>query len=106
MCTAPCWPLGLEVFTASAIAIGRPRAFKGNTIIWLKALENLIDICIDYSNDWRFKFGINKSKTVVIVKKDMYKPTWYIGNNKLDRISEVELLGVTIDTKGGYDTHF
>ena len=36
----------------------------------------------------------------------MYKPTWYIGNNKLDRVSEVELLCVTIDTKGGYDTHF
>jgi hypothetical protein len=67
-------------------------------------LQTLIDTCVNYSIKWRFKFGAKKSKTIVI-GKNMYKPVWYIGKDKLDTVSEVELLGVTIDTKGSYDKH-
>ena len=70
----------------------------------ITGLQTLINICTEYSTKWRFNFGVKKSKTIVI-GKDNYNPVWYINHNKLDTVNEVELLGVTIDNKGSYNSH-
>ena len=31
-------------------------------------LQNLIDICVAYSKRWRFKFGVEKSKCMIVGK--------------------------------------
>jgi hypothetical protein len=67
-------------------------------------LQHLINTCVDYAQEWRFKFGAKKSKAIVI-GNDSYKPTWYIGENAIESVDAIELLGVTIDTQGRYDTH-
>lgn len=67
-------------------------------------LQRLIDICVKYACNWRFRFGAKKSKAIVI-GNDKFKSNWYIGNNVVENVGEIELLGVTIDRQGKYDSH-
>ena len=63
-------------------------------------LQNLIDICENYSKQWRFRFGINKTKCM-IVGSDMFKrpASLYLGNNTIDNVDELEILGTIFSSK-------
>ena len=41
----------------------------------------------------------------IVIGNDKFKPNWYIGNNAVENVGEIELLGVTIDRQGKYDSH-
>ena len=36
-------------------------------------LHNLIDVCVAYSKRWRFKFGVENSKCMIVGKCSLYK---------------------------------
>ena len=38
-------------------------------------LQNLIDVCVAYSKRWRFKFGVEKSKCMIVGKCSLYQDT-------------------------------
>jgi len=59
-------------------------------------LQKLIDICRDYSSQWRFNFGIKKIKCMMVCQGYgcfTTTPQWYVKNK---RIQNMDILGVTM----------
>ena len=64
-------------------------------------LQSLIDICSEYSAKWRFKFGIAKSKCMIVGKKlTVSDPHWTLGLDKLDNVDKLDILGVRFTSDG------
>ena len=63
----------------------------------MKGLQTLIDICRSYATQWRFTYGHNKSKCMIIGKGDTSDPgdktRWTLGANYLDTVKRA-LLGL------------
>lgn len=69
-------------------------------------LQHLIDICVAYSEKYRFKFGLKRSKCVVIGKHPLITlPTWKLGMQSLVTDSDAEILGVTFEDSLTYSKH-
>ena len=59
-----------------------------------------------YSLRWRFKFGIEKSKCIVIGKCPLQKePQWWLGNNTLCTVDKLEILGNMFNREGNNSRH-
>jgi hypothetical protein len=59
-------------------------------------LQNLINECFVYSENWRFKFGLKKSKCVYFGKPLLKEePHWLLGKDKVFLTNDVDILGVT-----------
>lgn len=60
----------------------------------VQGLQTLIDTCQEYANDWRFKFGIKKTKCMSI-NDNMFKrtPKWSLGKETIENVCELEILG-------------
>ena len=69
-------------------------------------LQCLIDKCALYSEKYRFKFGLKKSKCMVIGKNPFVSPPrWKIGDSDIMCEDSVEILGVTIENNLNYSSH-
>lgn len=69
-------------------------------------LQRLIDMCVDYSKTWRFKFGIKKTKTIVFGDQLLSsKPVWTLGSDDIESTDLIELLGVEMDSDCSYSSH-
>ena len=63
-------------------------------------LQRLINTCAAYADKWRFKFGINKTKCMVIAGNQLAcLPTLYLKGEPIANVSCLEILGVQFDKK-------
>jgi len=63
-------------------------------------LQRLIDMCVAYAKKWRFRFGINKTKCMIISGKELTcQPRWYLENECIENVNSMEILGVMFDSK-------
>ena len=59
-------------------------------------LQNLMDVCDAYSKRWKFKFGVEKSKCMIVGKCPLYQdPMWRIGVKCLCNEESLNILGST-----------
>ena len=50
-----------------------------------KGLQTLIDKCHIYSQKWRFRFGLKKTKCMVVGNNlFQHEPKWYLGSSEID----------------------
>ena len=64
-------------------------------------LQRLIDLCCNYAQRWRFRFGLKKTKCFVSGKHSFGKePIWKIDNQVIENVDELEILGVTFSRSG------
>ena len=48
-------------------------------------LQSLIDVCDAYSKRWKFKFGVEKSKCMIVGKCPLYQdPKWRLGDKRMN----------------------
>ena len=72
----------------------------------IPGLQCLIDKCVSYSEKYRFKFGLKKSKCMVLGKNPFAtSPRWKIGDSDIMCEDSVEILGVTIENDLCYSRH-
>ena len=71
-----------------------------------KGLQCLIDTCTMYSDIWRFKYGIEKSKCMII-RKSPFKcePVWRLNYISLRNVETMEILGNVFNSKGNNTSH-
>ena len=71
-----------------------------------KDLQRLIDMCTMYSDRWRFKYGINKSKCMIIGKSPFTcEPVWRLNDVSLRNVETIEILGNVFNSKGNNTSH-
>ena len=59
-----------------------------------KGLQCLIDMCTMYSDRWRFKYGIEKSKCMIVGKSPFTcEPVWRLNDVSLRNVETIEILG-------------
>ena len=70
-------------------------------------LQSLINICTNYAKKWRFRFGLAKSQCMITGPKLFETdPTWTLyGSDTMLNVSELDVLGVTFDSKGNCHDH-
>ena len=71
-------------------------------------LQELIDICVDYSSSWRFNFGINKTKCMPIGRGHRYfntDPVWYLKDVPIETVTNLDILGVNFNYNVKYDDY-
>jgi hypothetical protein len=71
-----------------------------------KGLQTLIDKCYMYSQKWRFKFGIKKTKCMVVGNTILqHESKWYLGASEISNKQEIEILGTVFTKNGGCESH-
>ena len=66
-----------------------------------KCLQCLIDMCAMYSDRWRFKYGIEKSKCMIIGKSPFAcEPVWRLNDVSLRNVETMEILGNVFNSNG------
>ena len=71
-----------------------------------KDLQRLIDMCTMYSDRWRFKYGIDKSKCMIIGKSPFTRePVWRLNYVSLRNVDTIEILGNVFNSKGNNTSH-
>ena len=71
-----------------------------------KDLQRLIDMCTMYSDRWRFKYGIDKSKCMIIGKSPFTcEPVWRLNDVSLRNVDTIEILGNVFNSKGNNTSH-
>ena len=69
-------------------------------------LQNLIDACFAYSKRWRFKFGVEKSKCMIVGKCSLYQdPKWRLGDKCLCNEKLLYILGNVFNRGGNNASH-
>jgi hypothetical protein len=71
-----------------------------------KGLQSLIDVCSTYAKEWKFKFGLKKSKCICFGKNIMKKqPTWHLDGGTICLSEDIDVLGVSFDNKMKFQKH-
>ena len=71
-----------------------------------KGLQCQIDMCAMYSDRWRFKYGIEKSKCMIIGKSPFTcEPVWRLNDVTLRNVETMEILGNVFNSKGNNTSH-
>ena len=67
-------------------------------------LQSIIDVCTQYVDTWRFKFGFKKSNCAMCGLKHFHSdPKWYLGHFSLDNVNSLEeLQTMCYNSAGGY----
>ena len=61
----------------------------------------MIDICVKYSNAWRFKFGINTTKCLTIGNNVfLCEPHWSLGHVTIENTDILNILGTVFSNDG------
>ena len=69
-------------------------------------LQNLIDVCDAYSKRWTFKFGVEKSKCMIVGKCPLYQnPKWRLGDKCLCNEESLNILGNVFNRGGNNASH-
>ena len=72
----------------------------------MTGLQNLIDMCVQYSMKWRFKFNPVKTKCFISGKHRFNnEPKWLIGENVIEVTNELDILGSTFSEDGKGRAH-
>ncbi len=74
----------------------------------IPGLQELINICEEYSSKWRFNFGISKTKCMCIGKSStcfVTKPVWHLKGIAIENVHNLEVLGVNFDYNVKYNDH-
>ena len=62
----------------------------------MPGLQTLIDCCANYASRWRYRFGVNKTKCVIIGQSALpRKPTWFLNSVPIETNEKLDILGVT-----------
>ena len=65
-----------------------------------KGVQCLVDMCATYSNRCRFRYGVEKSKCMVIGKSPLTcEPLWRWNNVDLRNVDSIEILGNVFNSK-------
>ena len=74
-----------------------------------KYLQCLIDrgsMCTMYSDRWRFKYGIDKLKCMIIGKSPFTcEPVWRLNDVSLRNVETMDILGNVFNSKGNITSH-
>jgi len=63
-------------------------------------LQRLINICANYADKWRFKFGIRKTKCMIVSGESLSnEPVWQLNGDTIENVSSLDILGVTFNAK-------
>ena len=69
-------------------------------------LQSLIDVCDAYSKRWKFKFGVEKSKSMIVGKCPLYQdPKWRLGDKCLCNEESLNILGNVFNRGGNNASH-
>ena len=68
-------------------------------------LQKLINICHEYSQRWRFKFGIKKTKCMCIGKSLLPEFKWYLGSSPISKEPNMEILGNVFNENYKFTEH-
>ena len=69
----------------------------------VKGVQCMIDT---YSNRWRFRYGVEKSKCMVIGKSPFTcEPLWRLNNVVLRNVDSIEILGNVFNSKCNSTNH-
>ena len=69
-------------------------------------LQCLINECVEYSKMWRFRFGIKKTNIITIGKNLLeVMPSVTLDGDVISNVDQLEILGVTVNTKCSYSSH-
>ena len=69
-------------------------------------LQRLIDICSAYANEWRFTFGIAKTKCMISGKHGFSDdPKWHLNGLEIENVTEMDILGVTFCSNTSSSIH-
>ena len=69
-------------------------------------LQSLVDICSDYADRWRFRFGLKKSRCLSVGDTRMLEePQWFLSGDKMANVTELNILGCHFNTKNNTTTH-
>ena len=69
-------------------------------------LQNLIDVCVAYIKRWRFKFGVEKSKCMIVGKCSLYQdPKWRLGDKCLCNEESFSIFGNVFNRGGNNASH-
>lgn len=69
-------------------------------------LQKLIDVCVNYSIRWRFKFNTEKSKCLISGKCPFVKePNWFMSSHLLKNVDQMEILGNIYNTDNTCTSH-
>ena len=70
------------------------------------SLQDLIDRCASYASSWRFKFGVKKTKCMVMGHNKMtYVPIWKLDGIPVETTDNLEVLGMTFNSSLSSSTH-
>ena len=59
-------------------------------------LQQLIDVCFEYAQEWRYTFGLKKSQCMISGKSSLKDlPSWSLGPSPMSTVDTLEILGVT-----------
>ena len=71
-----------------------------------KGLQCLTDMCTMYSDRWRFKYGIEKSKCMIVGKSPFTcEPVWRLNDVSLRNVETMEILGNVFNSMGNNTSH-
>ena len=71
-----------------------------------KGLQCLIDMCAMYSDRWKIKYGIEKSKCMIIGKYPFTcEHVWRMNDVSLRNVETTEILGNVFNSKGNKTSH-
>jgi hypothetical protein len=69
-------------------------------------LQELINCCTSFAEEWRLTFGVTKSKCMVIGKPILcQEPNFYLGDHHMTNAETLDILGVSFNKSGSADTH-
>ena len=68
-------------------------------------LQKPINICHEYSQRWRFKFGIKKTKCMCIGKSLLPEFKWYLGSSPISKEPNMEILGNVFNENYKFTEH-
>ncbi len=69
-------------------------------------LQQLIDICVDYSDEWRFLFNAKKSTCTIIGIPNLCEtPIWKLRDQPMPIVDRVTILGTVFHASGKSDHH-
>lgn len=63
----------------------------------IRGLQSLINTCTSYANKWRFRFGLKKTKCLVMAPARFIRnntPSWTLNGQPIDVVDSLEVLGV------------
>ena len=69
-------------------------------------LQNLVDMCVDYADNWRFKFGVRKTQCTILGKNLLkVNPNISIKDDYVKFAKCIDLLGVNVTSELNYSGH-